>query len=224
MKGSTQRVIAVIALCLATSYVVMRVQDGAGLAASGVPEISDEQRAATLTFAPGVVPDDRAWILAAIATARPEAQQLIGEVDGLIEVRTDLADGMAVALAQMQGDQATINLDVRALDGDRIIDRNVAVLHELGHIVDFLLVDDATIRTLDAGIPTQGECAPGSPEGIGACTAVEERFAETFAKWALSGRVSIAGDGYGILTPASLEDWGAPLGLLAAKLSVAARG
>jgi hypothetical protein len=55
------------------------------------------------------------------------------------------------------------------------------------------------------------------------CTAVEERFAETFAKWALSGRVSIAGDGYGIPTPASLEDWGAPLGLLAAKLTVNAR-
>jgi hypothetical protein len=224
MNGSTQRVIAVMALCLAASFVVQRVHAGAGLAASGEPEISKEQRAATLTFSPGVVPADRAWILAAIAAARPEAQQLIGEIDGFVEFRSDLSGGDAIGLAQMEGDHATISLDVRALDGDRIIDRNVAVLHELGHIVDFLLVDDATGQILDAGIPRQGECTTASPEGIGACTAVEERFAETFAKWALSGRVSIAGDGYGILTPASLEDWGAPLGLLAAKLSIKARG
>ena len=223
MKGSTQRVIAVIALCLAASFVAQRVHSGSGLAASGEPEISDEQRAATLTFAPEVLPADRAWILAAIAAARPEAQQLIAEVDGFVEFRTDLSSGQAIALASMKGDQATINLDIRALNGDRIIDRNVAVLHELGHIIDFLLVDDAVGRTLDAGIPRQGECTTGTAEATGACTAIEERLAETFAKWALSGRVSIAGDGYGILTPASLEDWGQPLGLLAAQLTIEAR-
>ena len=53
----------------------------------------------------------------------------------------------------------------------------------------------------------------------GACTAVEERFADTFAKWALRGRISLAGSGYGIPAPASIEDWGPPLGLLAAQLS-----
>jgi hypothetical protein len=48
---------------------------------------------------------------------------------------------------------------------------------------------------------------------------VEERFADTFAKWALGGRISLAGSGYGIPAPASIEDWGAPLGLLAAQLN-----
>ena len=52
----------------------------------------------------------------------------------------------------------------------------------------------------------------------GACTDVAERFADTFAKWALRGRFSLAGSGYGIPTPPSLEDWGLPLGRLALEL------
>ena len=71
---STQRVLAVIALCVASIFVAQRVHSGAGLAVSGEPEISDEQRAATLHFAPGVTASDQAWILAAIAEARPEAR------------------------------------------------------------------------------------------------------------------------------------------------------
>ena len=47
---------------------------------------------------------------------------------------------------------------------------------------------------------------------------MEERFADTFAKWALNGAVSEVGAGYGIATPASIEDWGAPLGRLAFSL------
>ena len=43
--------------------------------------------------------------------------------------------------------------------------------------------------------------------------------ADTFAKWALRGRISLAGSGYGIPAPASIEDWGRPLGLLAAQLN-----
>jgi hypothetical protein len=43
----------------------------------------------------------------------------------------------------------------------------------------------------------------------------EERFADTFAKWALRGAVSGVGSGYSLATPVSLETWGEPLGLLA---------
>ena len=75
------------------------------------------------------------------------------------------------------------------------------------------------IGTLDAGIPTLGTCRSPSAD-LGPCTAVEERFADTFAKWALGGRVSLAGSGYGIPAPASLESWGSPLGLLAVQLDV----
>jgi hypothetical protein len=182
------------------------------------PEISPKARAATLRFADTVAPADRAWILAAIAGARPEAQRLIAEVDGLVEITTDLDVPGAIGLARVEGDHAVVSLDVRALDGERALDRSVVVLHELGHVVDLLLVPDDLMSRLDAGIPRVGTCSSWAAEPTGACTAVEERFADTFAKWALHGRFSLAGSGYGIPMPASIEDWGAPLGRLAAGL------
>ena len=116
-----------------------------------------------------------------------------------------------------------MSVDVQSLDGERAIDRNVVVLHELGHVIDYLLVSDVLRKQLDAGIPTVGTCDAWAAEPTGACTEVEERFADTFAKWALGGRVSLAGSGYGIPAPVSIEDWGQPLGLLAAQLEIAAR-
>ena len=50
------------------------------------------------------------------------------------------------------------------------------------------------------------------------CERTEERFADTFAKWALNGAVSEVGAGYGIAMPASLEGWGAPLAELSFRL------
>jgi hypothetical protein len=47
--------------------------------------------------------------------------------------------------------------------------------------------------------------------------APEELFADTFAKWALSGAMSV-GSGYGVPMPASIEGWGQPLGALAISL------
>ena len=186
-------------------------------------EITPEIRAATLNLA-SVAPQDQAWIQAAIASARPEAQRLIAEVDGLVTVRTDLrAAGVpedAIGVTMSNGHGADIVLDVNRLNGDRAIDRNMVVLHELGHVIDFLLVDDDLIHQLDAGIPASRACGDAL-DGAGGCTAVEERFADTFAKWALRGRFSIAGSGYGIPTPPSLEDWGMPLGALAIRLDMA---
>jgi hypothetical protein len=172
-----------------------------------------------------VAPADRAWIQASIASARPEARRLIDEVDGLIDFRTDLNQpgssypsvSEAIGLTDFSGARAVIALDVGRLDGERAIDRPMVVLHELGHVIDYLLVDDALTGELDAGIPPAGPCTSALAD-YGPCTAVEERFADTFAKWALRGRFSLVGSGYGIPTPPSLEDWGAPLGRLALQL------
>jgi hypothetical protein len=191
-------------------------------------EVTSEVRAGSLRFGPNVSPGDQAWILAAIATARPEAQRLIAEVDGLVVVDTDLntAAGIqvpqAIGLAQSLGDHVEVSVDVHELDGERAIDRNMVVLHELGHVIDFVLVDDPLIRQLDDAIPPSGACTALS-DGTGGCARPEERFADTFAKWALRGRFSLAGSGYGVPTPPSLEDWGMPLGRLAAELDVNAR-
>jgi hypothetical protein len=119
----------------------------------------------------------------------------------------------------LRGDRAEIAFATTWLNGERALDRNVTVLHELGHVVDHFLVSDELAGTLDAGIPTLGTCRSPAAD-MGPCTAVEERFADTFAKWALGGRVSLAGSGYGIPAPASLETWGSPLALLALQLDV----
>jgi hypothetical protein len=207
---------AVLILVLVAIAVFAAARMNAPAAADG--EISDEARAATLTFGPGVAQRDRDWILAAIASARPEAQRLIQEIDGLTEVRTGLRGGQAIGLAELTAGRAVVSFDTSMLNGDRAIDRNVVVLHELGHVVDHFLVDDETVAELDESIPTVGSC-DGSTVPIGACTAIPERFADTFAKWALHGRFSLAGSGYGIPAPRSIEDWGAPLGLLAGQLN-----
>ena len=213
------RVLIVIVAWVVVALVAVRVWPDAGAAASGANEISAETRAATLRFAPEVKPRDRAWILAAIGKARPEAQRLIAEIDGLVEVRTDLPRGDAIGLARMTLDEAVVSFDARSLNSDRAFDRDVVVLHELGHVVDFQLVDDELIQQLDQTIPRVGSCGDSELLPTGACTAIEERFADTFAKWALRGRISLAGSGYGIPAPASIEDWGRPLGLLAAQLN-----
>lgn len=213
------RVVIVVAAWALIIVVGARMWPDAGAAATGANEISAEMRAASLRFAPDVTPRDRAWILAAIGRARPEAQRLIAEIDGLVEVRTDLPPGEAIGLARMTLDEAVISFDARTLNGERAMDREVVVLHELGHVIDFQLVPDDLVRELDRSIPRAGDCGDSPLLPTGACAAVEERFADTFAKWALRGRISLAGSGYGIPAPASIEDWGAPLGLLAAQLS-----
>jgi hypothetical protein len=205
------RVLLVVAACVAVAFL--------GCARSETSALSAETRAAGLRFAPAVTPGDRAWIEAAIRSARPEARRLIAEIDGLVEVRTDLPRGAAIGMAEMTPSRAVVRFDLRSLNYDRALDRNVVVLHELGHVVEYHLVSDELVQELDRGIPRVGSCPATSALPVGACTAVEERFADTFAKWALGGRISLAGSGYGIPAPRSIEDWGAPLGRLAARLS-----
>ena len=218
--AARERRILVLLVLFVVALLVLYTQLGsaADRGEPGAPAVSEDIRRAGLRFDPSVSPADRAWVLAAVAAARPEARRLIDEVDGLVTVQThrNLAD--AIGYAQPGPDGAIVSLDTSQLNGDRAIDRNVVVLHELGHVIDFVLVPDELVERLDAGIP-RGTCRSMS-EHIGACTAVEERFADTFAKWALRGAVSMAGSGYGIPTPPSLEDWGTPLGLMAAKLAV----
>ena len=185
--------------------------------------VGAKARAAGLRFAPTVSDGARDWILGAVAAARPEARRLIGEVDGLIELRTHEGDPLGVTRTQWRGRDASfvVDLDVASLDGLRVMDRETVVMHELGHAIDHALVPQITNAALDRGIPRSGRCVSAGGALSGSCAEVEERFADTFAKWALRGRVSAAGAGYGIASPVSLEDWGAPLGLLAAGLDAA---
>ncbi len=94
-------------------------------------------------------------------------------------------------------------------------------MHELGHVIDFALCPTELRDQLAAAAARRsGACFTAE---TGDCTAPEERFADTFAKWALRGAVSAVGAGYSALAPASLEDWGAPLSTLAIEVDVASR-
>lgn len=190
----------------------------------GPSDVPAEVRARGLQFDASVAPADRAWMEQAIQAANPSARALIQAIDGAVTVRaTGLGDDR-VGEAGTNGAELRVDLDVARLAGaGRFVQQQVLV-HELGHVVDFAFMDHAVEQQLGAGIPTS-PCT--DPERIkGGCASREERFAETFAKWALPGdRVAfLVGDpetgaaaGYSITTPPDLAAWGAPLDALAAK-------
>src|SRR5688500_10299338 len=65
------------------------------------PRITGAQREATARYADAVPTRDREWIEAAIAAARPEAQRLIAEVDGLVEYQVHRGDPLGVTRSQV---------------------------------------------------------------------------------------------------------------------------
>jgi hypothetical protein len=167
--------------------------------------ITAAARSAGLRLSVDLAPSDRAWILAAVARARPEAARLLAEVDGLVQVGTAVEAG-ELGRTRSEPLGFTVDLAIARLDNDRALDRATVVLHELGHVIDFALVPARVNARLDSQIPRGGPCGLAID-----CDLAEERFADTFVKWALRGAVSELGAGYGIARPASIEDWGASL-------------
>jgi hypothetical protein len=190
--------------------------DAASAKSSGARLLPESARRATFRFDPSVAPANRQAFLAAVAAARPEARRLIGLVDGLVVVRigsTGVPGAIGLTEDGEPGYRVTVDL---GLVVERFGPRGVArtVLHELGHVVDHALITSDVIAALDAGIPTGWGCEAGK---LGACASREERFAESFAKWAL-GDIGVNLEiGYKVPPPAApLDVWGAPLARLAA--------
>ena len=180
----------------------------------GARMLTPATRRAGLRFDPSVAQGDRAAVMTAVAAARPEARALVDLVDGLVDVRVGPVGGHAVGITEVDEPGYRVDLDLGLVSsryGERGIQR--VVLHELGHVVDHALVPDTLAAGLDAGIPTGLGCDEGT---MGACADREERFAETFAKWAL-GDIGVNLDiGYKVPPPAlALSVWGAPLAALA---------
>ncbi|WP_272477890.1 hypothetical protein [Baekduia alba] len=196
---------------------VVRAHRVATAPASGggrvVDQVNANERAATFTFDPSIAPGDRTAILTAVSHANPQAQALVAEVDGLVNVHVGSPGGSAVGLTASRPDgRYDVTLDLGLVwrrYAQRGIDR--VVLHELGHVVDFALVPEALDKTLDARIPAGYGC---DEQLMGSCAAEEERFAESFAKWA-TGDIGV--DlylGYKVPPPDDLSAWGAPLAKL----------
>jgi hypothetical protein len=222
------RTLRLLGTLVAASVALALVQQVAGRAAPAddgrlqttdgdTVAITEAARGAGLSFRPDVARADREWILAAIARVRPEAARLIAEVDGLVRVGGAVEPG-ALGITRSDPTGFTIDVDLARLDNDRVMDRATVIVHEFCHVVDFALVPDAVNTTLDGLVPRGGPCGLAID-----CDLLEERFADTFAKWGLRGAVSAYGAGYGTLAPASLESWGAPLASLAITVEVASR-
>lgn len=183
------------------------------LGASAFAAPTEKTRARPLRF-DAVAPDDQQAVLAAVGRARPEAQRLIEAVVGLTVVRVGpLGPGEAGSTTSSSSGYA-MQLDlagVTASLGARGVDR--LVLHEFGHVVDASLVPEELKASLDAGIPRGYGCDNGVS---GSCAVREERFAESFAKWAMDDIGLNLDLGYKIPPPAlPLAAWGAPLAGLA---------
>ena len=119
-----------IAVAAVSAAANKRKPDGVLLTEDGqTVEVTAEARAATLRFAAAVPPADRAWVLAAIAAARPEAQALLGEVDGMTTVGALAApDGITLGVAQGGPSGFSVDLDLVALGGVARGDRSTVVL------------------------------------------------------------------------------------------------
>ena len=172
----------------------------------GMQTLGGGVRAAKLRFSPDVHPIDQRAIHDAVASARPEARRLIELVDGLVTVSVGKIGGEAVGLAAERGTGYEIVLDLGPVSsrfGQRGIDN--VVLHELAHIVDFALVPDDLLATVNARTPKGLGCEGGR----GGCAPREERFADSFAKWA-TGDIGV--DLYlGYRVPPPSTAWGEPL-------------
>jgi hypothetical protein len=162
-----------------------------------------------LDFADSVPIADRQWIAQAVAHARPEAVRLIKLIDHRTAV-APLRGGPNLGLARpLANGRYQIWLDLERLDGGMRANRELVLLHELGHVIDHALLPKPLRDRLAAEVPLSGFCRP---DRRGDCAPPEEKFADTFAKWAYRGALSYRdGAGYHLPVPPSLEAWGSPL-------------
>ncbi|HMJ36878.1 MAG TPA: hypothetical protein VK501_23435 [Baekduia sp.] len=203
--------LAVVALVVLAT----RPRGAASTAQQGrqVGRVTATERAATFAFDPAAAPADRDAVLLAVSHARPEAQRLIAAIDGIVDVHVASTAAGIAGTTQSVGPRYSVTLNLAVVSrryGQRGIDRTV--LHELGHVVDFALVDSALHRRLDAAIPTGYGC---DEQQMGGCADTRERFAESFAKWATRDIGVDLYLGYKVPPPDDLESWGAPLASVA---------
>jgi hypothetical protein len=119
-------------------------------------------KAATIRVADSVAPEDREWILAAVDKVRPEARQLIDDVDGMTVLTTYVdPNGGAVGLMRQTAPGAyEVSFNLAYLDGERKLDRDSTVAHELGHVIDAALVAPELRDRLAASLPPSGGWSP----------------------------------------------------------------
>ena len=121
----------------------------------------------------------------AVANARPEAVRLIKLIDDRTTV-APLRDGSHLGLTWQLPSGHRIELDLERLDGGMRANRELVLLHELGHVIDHAILPKPLRDRLAAEVPASGFCR----DRRGDCAPPEEKFADTFAKWAYRGALS----------------------------------
>ena len=138
----------------------------------------------------------RRVVQAARRATRPAARRLLALLDGLVRVGMH-HHGVQGSYSGLM----LISMWDRQLRAPPSTSRWI-VVHEFGHLVDEAMLDPSAAARLDRLIPAGGGC------GHDACDLRSERFASTFAKWAL--RDPTVG-GYGVPAPRDLDAWGRAL-------------
>lgn len=164
-----------------------------------------------LRYGPEASATDRELVSGAIARARPESREILNSVLGAVTIQIGSpAEGVA-GEARQRGDRFTVELSlglIYRLLGRQGTDR--LVLHELGHVVDWMLTPAPLDTEIDAMTPRGYGCEDGVG---GACANERERFAEGYSKWSTGDIGAQAGAvlGYRVPPPSDLERWGAVL-------------
>lgn len=168
--------------------------------------------AAPLNFDSSIAASDQEIVRRAVAEARPEARRLVELVAGVVTVSVDQLGSGVAGQTRPSASGYDVVLDLGGVyrgAGMRGVRR--LVLHELAHVIDHALVGRELEAQLDAATPPGFGCDDGKSGG---CAAREERFAESFAKWATGDAGHDLYLGYRVPPPRSLSGWGAPLGTL----------
>ena len=175
-------------------------------------------------FDPTVAAGDREWILAAVDKVRPEARQLIDDVDGMVTISTSASPARRRRRhRRSRSRRARIpgalqpRLPRRRAQGRPRRHRRPRA-RPRGRLRARCRPSCAT--SSPAQLPPSGACFTAD---TGDCTAPEERFADTFAKWALRGAVSAVGAGYGTLATRLARGLGRAAGDAGDQVEVASR-
>lgn len=142
-----------------------------------------------------VRPDERLRVLRRWAHAPRPFDVLVAGVADRLAIRrgsvTELAQGNHTDL-QIGGAGATweINLSTDVLRNATKLDAHIT-LHELGHVIDGALIDDATMAAIFADFarsPAWQPCWPMPRGSSSRCVRAPEIFADQFAFWATGRR------------------------------------
>ena len=143
-------------------------------------------------------PADQSAFERALATAPPFARRLIEQIDGAVRVSRSDCDELGTSCSAYL-DDGTYTLSISPADfADTFDDLRFVTLHEFGHLVDYVGLDEtayAAFNALFRTSPRWRSCFPDDTSETG-CVEFAEIFADQFAFWA-TGLSHDPGGGYG---------------------------